>query len=213
MKKKTTNRSWLLGLLVGLVMLVGAGPALASYYFVGNLCSGEFTYNSITYSYTQSQNLNTTPAYVNEFEKFEQAKDGEGNEFDYTEGGSLWNANWEATHSTAASFTTTDKWSGTWDSGTTDIVAYIVKGGSCGEYKNGYVALYVWTEDGNGNMNSGTFNVSGLDLGNDRKGNPITPAAISHVTLYNQVPIPGAIWLLGSGLGAFFVARRRKKQE
>ena len=169
--------------------------------FVADLCDGSYTDSTtgVTYSYTASQELITTPAFLNEFEKFE-------------ENGALW----EDTKGTGSTFSTTNDWSGTWNSGATDIMAFIVKGGSCKDdgIGNGYVALFLW--DGDPSMNEFTFDLDNYTIWFNsfvnQKGERIDPAAISHVSLYNQVPIPGAVWLLGSGLGALMVGRRRRKQ-
>ena len=173
MKKEMTKRGWLLGLLVGLVMMVGAVPAMAGYIFVGDFYNSAFaletdkndpisvdnkkTWSSIAttplylYQYNQKQDF-----YVAGVQQTEAIKDEDGS----------------------------DGW------GVVDgMYQYvIVKSGQ-------YIDLYKYSAGG-----------PTIDLVTAYPGD-----SISHISGYNAVPIPGAVWLLGSGLGALLVARRRRK--
>jgi hypothetical protein len=207
MKKQTAKKRWLLGLLVGLVMLVGVSPAMAGYILVGNLftdpCGSSITYNSQTFTYTSTNVLKIDGSPATSYDKFEQID----KQYENNEGESDWNNNWFGTKDTGSTFTTTSKFSGTWDSNGEDIMFFVVKAGSC---PDGYAALYAW--DGTGSMTSHTFDLStDLTWLSDYASTIGATKAISHIEL-NQVPIPGTIWLLGSGLSALMVARRRKKQ-
>ena len=165
MRKQTIKKGWLLGLLVGLVMLVGASPALAGYMLLGDFClTNPIIHEGTTYNYAFPGQSFTIPGIELTETKHEFDEDG-----DY---------NW-------------DDWAGKFE--------YIVlKQGNCGE--NGFTELYKFVADPNVN----DFNASHICFEDGTK--------VSHISGYNQVPIPAAFWLLGSGLGALLVARRRRKQ-
>ena len=173
MKKQTIKRGWLLGLLIGLVMMVGASPAIAGYIFVGDFYNAGFagyTANGINnqqtwssnvapplYQYTQSQDF-YVDSVMQTGDKDENPSDGWG----------VWNGLYEYV---------------------------IIKQGS---YGSGFADLY-------------KYSATGTDLVNLDKYYSDGEFKISHISGYNAIPIPGAVWLLGSGLGALLVARRRRK--
>ncbi len=184
MEKKMTKSGWLVGLLVGLVMMAGAAPVMAgTYNFVADLCGNLITDQ---YYYDGSNNFYINGSFVDEYDRFEESG------FTSEEG-------------TGSTYSSTGPWSGSWDSNGEDIQFFIVKGGNCGD--NGYIALYEWAS---GDKTSGSFNLKTDNLDYAAISNL---AGVSHADLYStsSVPIPGAIWLLGSGLSALLVARRRRK--
>ncbi|MCK5679666.1 VPLPA-CTERM sorting domain-containing protein, partial [bacterium] len=93
--------------------------------------------------------------------------------------------------------------SGEWTSNY-DVTFFIVKGSNCGT-AGGYAALFAWS--------SGDKQKSSFDLDDYLEANA---SAISNIRLYSTdgstAPIPSAVWLLGSGLSALMVARRRRKK-
>ncbi|HDS15268.1 MAG TPA: hypothetical protein ENN66_01330 [Proteobacteria bacterium] len=185
MKRNVYGKHGLAALLLSLVLLLGAVPALAgTYSFVGDLCgfseSSPLSYNGTEFYYTANQQLYINGVYAGEYEKFERDED---------------NDPWSPTEGTGSNLTTTGL-SGSWTTDA-DIMYFIVKGGSCTS-PNGYVELYAWES---GDMRSGDFSVISGSAG------------VSHVSLYNAVPIPGALWLLGSGIGALVIGRRRTRRS
>ena len=170
MEKKMTKSGWLMGLLVGLVMMIGASPTIAGYIFVGDFYNTSFateldatdpdamdnkkTLTSINktplYQYTQMQVFYVDKILQNEVIKDENGADGWGvvdGMYQYV----------------------------------------IVKSGQ-------YIDLY-------------KFSASGAPIDLAAYGD-----SISHISGYNAVPIPGAVWLLGSGLGTLLISRRRRKK-
>lgn len=181
------KKGWLLGLLVSLAMLAGATPTIAgTYQFIVDLCN----HSTITYNSNQLQ-VNGTD--VDEHFRFDPPNTGvygSTNQFTYTK---------------------YDDWSGKWTSDQ-NINFFIVKGGSCVSGK-GYVALFAWIS---GDKQEGSFDVSGI-MGYKADGTP-NAAKVSHIDIHTGrtppvVPVPGAVWLLGSGLTALIFVKRRKKQS
>ena len=196
MKKQATKKGWLLGLLVGLVMIIGATPAMAgSYSLVADIGICGNTIDDVYY-YDKSNNFFIDGIPVEYYDKFEDST-------------------FVSLEATGSTYTSTGSLSGSWDSNGENIQFFIVKGGNCANGK-GYIALYGWDSS---DKTSGSFDLSGLNLGTDKKGRQIIPADVSHIDLYavagggggSSVPIPGAVWLLGSGLSALLIARRRRK--
>ena len=169
MKKQTTKKGWLLGLLVGLVMLVGASPALAGYMFLGDFCDID---NPPPIMFVlDGQTLTIPGQFLTEIK----------HEFDED---SVYD--W-------------DDWDGKFQ-------YVLLKQGNCGS--GGYVQLFEFVAGFNPEDEEGydgpTFDSTHVAFSDGDK--------VSHISGYNQVPIPGAVWLLGSGLSALLFTRRRNKK-
>lgn len=180
MKKITTKRSWLLGLLVGLVMLVGAVPAMAGYCYVGNFYDSTFASSSAGGFYTS---IATSPVYgfdKNSNDFFVTNMTNPLAEIEKDDNGAPW--------------------------GLTGIYnQVVVKDGSH------FVDLWTWCASDPG---SGIYMDSMASVDNDDYKLLVghVQGDISYIAGYNAVPIPGAVWLLGSGLGGLLISRRRRKK-
>ncbi len=194
MKKQTAKKGWILGLLVGWVMLVGVSPAMAGYFKIADLSDNDNKLAKVQavidhYESTANPNLLaglcTTLVSSVKIEFTDDAGNviiGSAN-FPYTADGiTLTNGN----------FNTDDEiLSGEWSS-TFAVSFFSVKAGS------GY-ELLAW--DG---------------IGSNMEGSWLSTKGTSHMSFFAtecpNVPIPGAVWLLGSGLCTLLLARRRRKQ-
>lgn len=173
MKQETTKRGWLLGLLVGLVMLIGASPAMAGYIHVGDFLN--------SWTVTPHPGFGTLTDAPNTFNYT-------GNNKFYVNGTQLTGTDYTGNY-------------GDWSSSSQMFQYIIIKQAQYGANPNSdpVCNLYKYSATGNDLPNLSSYFRDGS-------------FKISHVTGYNPVPIPGAVWLLGSGLSALLVARRRRRQ-
>ena len=196
MKMETIKRRWLLGLLVGLMMMVGAAPAMAwNYIPIGGIYGPNANDSVIELQSVLGSIVNdycfTTDCLDNlallakiEIDDPEESTGAFLDDFSITpaSGGHT----------------------GTWSSEEAAPLFVVVKAST---YYKIYYAEFC--ELGT----SGNWDTSGIINGGNNQPD------LSHISFYGcsdggggqNVPIPGAVWLLGSGLSALLVARRRRK--
>ena len=129
MKKLTTKKGWLLGLLVGLVMVIGASPALAYTFAASFDCNGI----SGNYSLGAGDDLFLDGNPIDFWDKYEYNSKVTPPAWEWTNGG--------AGLSVA---TSGDQFGTSWTATTTDLPQYVLfKGGSikC-DGTGGYIYLY-----------------------------------------------------------------------
>lgn len=178
-----TKRSWLVGLLVGLVLLMGASPVLAGYMKLGVISGND----SLDVVKQQALDCGFLCTFSETYTKYEF--DDSGN-FSLTEGpGTVTFSNLDSVTEDGK----TEVKGGDWQSSFA-VAFFAVKAGN---------NFQLWAWDGTIPNDSGIWSTSFLD----NKGT-------SHISFYtaecSNVPIPGAVWLLGSGLLGLIGVRRKK---
>ncbi|MBN2810036.1 MAG: VPLPA-CTERM sorting domain-containing protein [Deltaproteobacteria bacterium] len=224
MEKKTNKRSWLVGWVVGLVLLVGAMPAMAYTYgaYVG---SSDMTGAlSAVASTDGSTGITTTNIHTNNWV------------------GDTLTLNWEITKDSSNLYTYNYTFTTTGAPDLSHIIIEVTDWTQTCAYPDlggGSLALYSSTSAGASNpgmpseidgIKFGTGTISFTSYNAPVWGNFYAKGAVEGAwnTTFSadgeyliarpdggpnpSVPIPGALWLLGSGFGALLIGRRKKKQ-